>query len=154
MSSLCFIWKSILECLQMQPPLSSRFHIVFHSEPVRVYTETHVDWYGSAAAIVQRRVEKCLVTELYKQRERGKRFCRQESTALGPFSPCFSPCEITCETTSHTVRQKTESWDRVQSRQTCDCDNSYIWNSFHLKSDCGQLEPPIHKNYCHLTSLR
>lgn len=51
MSSLCFIWKSILECLQMQPPLSSHFHIVFHSEPVRVYTETHVDWYGSAAAI-------------------------------------------------------------------------------------------------------
>lgn len=40
MSSLCFIWKSILECLQMQPPLSCHFLIVFHLKLANVYTET------------------------------------------------------------------------------------------------------------------
>lgn len=44
MSSLCFIWKSILECLQMCPPflLSCHFLIVFHLKLANVYTETTV----------------------------------------------------------------------------------------------------------------
>lgn len=40
MSSLCFIWKSILECLQM---LSGHLVIVFHLKLANVYTETTMD---------------------------------------------------------------------------------------------------------------
>lgn len=51
MSSHCFIWKSILECLELPPPLppptsplllSCHFLIVFHLKLANVYTETTV----------------------------------------------------------------------------------------------------------------
>ena len=46
MSSHCFIWKSILECLELPPSsnlpllLSCHFLIVFHLKLANVYTET------------------------------------------------------------------------------------------------------------------
>lgn len=38
----------------------------------------------------------------------------------------------------------------VQNRQTCECDNLPIWNSFLLKSGYGQSSPFTHQYCCHL----
>lgn len=55
MSSLCFIWKSILQYLQLQPFVF--FLIVFHLRLSDVYTD-HRAQCGTAAAVVQRNEEK------------------------------------------------------------------------------------------------
>lgn len=62
MSSLCFIWKSILHYLQLQPFVF--FLIVFHLKLANVYTETTV-------VSVKQQLRLC--KEIFFKKKRGKK---------------------------------------------------------------------------------
>lgn len=91
MSSLCFIWKSILECLQM---LSCHFLIVFHLKLANVYTETTVDnmeqqlqyYTGKKIAWLQYYINNQREKKLSRQDRAHIMACRQVSREQ-PLSP-------------------------------------------------------------------
>lgn len=57
----------------------------------------------------------------------------------------------TLQTTAHRVKPQNSvmRWS-ILNRQTCECDNLPIWNSFHLKPGYRQLWPFIHQFCCYL----
>lgn len=157
MSSLCFIWKSILQYLQTAT--LCLFLIVLHLKLANVYTETTV-------VTMERQLRLCRhITKekeergkkkknlglfsmvLFKNRRKLSHMCMELTGRVSPGRWAGGgDFSLRAKTYKQPHRVKPQNsvmrWS-ILNRQTCECDNLSIWNSFHLKSVYRQLWPFI-----------
>lgn len=118
MSSLCFIWKSILQYLQLQPFVF--FLIVFHLKLANVYTETTVvcveQQLRLCREIKRRREGKKLNvfgTVLFKNKRKNSHMCMKLTQRASPdkWAGDFSLRAKPYKQPHTEITLKTVSWD-------------------------------------------
>lgn len=167
MSSLCFIWKSILRYLQLQPFVFFSL-IVFHLKLPNVYTETTVVSVETAAAVCTVKFEK----KKKQKKKRGKKLSvfgrvlfknKRKHSHMCMKVTQSSPTQVsrgllteseTLETSAHrdNPQHSVMRWS-ILNGQTCECNHLAIWNSFHLNSGYRQLWPFIHQRLLSSTTF-
>lgn len=167
MSSLCFIWKSILQYLQLQPfvffsSLSSTWSfLMFTQRPpwsawkqqLRLHSEI---WKNKKKTEEEERKKLSVFVRVLFKNKRKHSHMRLQVTQSFPtqMSRGLLTESETLETSAHrdNPQHSVMRWS-ILNGQTCECNHLAIWNSFHLNSGYRQLWAFIHQRLLSSTTF-